>query len=472
MDGRRHARSRAAPRRRPAHLRAAVGRLHPLPVHAGLSARWSPSSARSSASATSSGASSRSPASSPSPCSATSTRAAKAARAPPRRAPSPSSSPPSSRRARSTIWRAPTRCSWASSPPACCVGWWKRQIVRRRRRRGAPARRRLLRQADGLAVHGRARPVAPARRAARRHRLRPHARRRRAAGAVDLATTPPTAGSGPTPPCSIASTTSSPRARSSARPAACALILGPAILLVPWALVAPPHAGPGLRDASSRSPASSPPASASARSGRSPTPSCPASCCRPSPSASPPAASSTIARASAAAPAPRRRLSPARAVDPDARRAASCPSSGASCPTSWHLERAAGADRLRSAHLHSHRAGSRRRRRAASRACAPPTATCSSRSTRSTRTSPASATYLHRMGVLDIWRAGMGAPRGLVEALDAHRFALVVMDDKIDGNWQMWPRLLARLPHRRHHRRPARGLRARRRCRAICSCRT
>lgn len=51
-------------------------------------------------------------------------------------------------------------------------------------------------------------------------------------------------------------------------------------------------------------------------------------------------------------------------------------------------------------------------------------------------------TYLHRMGVMDIWRAGMGAPRGLVEALDAHRFQLVVMDDKIDGNWQMWPRLL------------------------------
>jgi hypothetical protein len=50
-------------------------------------------------------------------------------------------------------------------------------------------------------------------------------------------------------------------------------------------------------------------------------------------------------------------------------------------------------------------------------------------------------TYLHRMGVLDIWRAGMGAPQGLVEALDAHRFALVVMDDKIDGNWQLWPRL-------------------------------
>jgi hypothetical protein len=50
--------------------------------------------------------------------------------------------------------------------------------------------------------------------------------------------------------------------------------------------------------------------------------------------------------------------------------------------------------------------------------------------------------YLHRMGVLDIWRAGMGAPRGLQAALDDHKFALVVMDDKIDGNWQMWPDLL------------------------------
>jgi hypothetical protein len=51
-------------------------------------------------------------------------------------------------------------------------------------------------------------------------------------------------------------------------------------------------------------------------------------------------------------------------------------------------------------------------------------------------------TYLHRMGVLDIWRAGLGAPRGVAAAFDAHQFALVVMDDKIDGNWQMWPNLL------------------------------
>ena len=52
-------------------------------------------------------------------------------------------------------------------------------------------------------------------------------------------------------------------------------------------------------------------------------------------------------------------------------------------------------------------------------------------------------TYLHRMGVMDIWRAGLGAPRGLERALTEHRFALVVADDKMDGNWQLWPGLLA-----------------------------
>jgi hypothetical protein len=50
-------------------------------------------------------------------------------------------------------------------------------------------------------------------------------------------------------------------------------------------------------------------------------------------------------------------------------------------------------------------------------------------------------TYLHRMGVLDVGRAGLGVPRGLSEALGERKFALVVMDDKIDGNWQMWPGL-------------------------------
>ncbi|MGZ3406533.1 MAG: hypothetical protein ACXVAN_08845, partial [Polyangia bacterium] len=52
-------------------------------------------------------------------------------------------------------------------------------------------------------------------------------------------------------------------------------------------------------------------------------------------------------------------------------------------------------------------------------------------------------TYLHRMGVLDIGRAGMGAPVGLAEAIAAHKFALVIMDDKVEGNWQTWPGLLS-----------------------------
>ncbi|MGZ3426466.1 MAG: hypothetical protein ACXVCV_07450 [Polyangia bacterium] len=52
-------------------------------------------------------------------------------------------------------------------------------------------------------------------------------------------------------------------------------------------------------------------------------------------------------------------------------------------------------------------------------------------------------TYLHRMGVLDIGRAGMGVPVGLAEAIAAHKFALVIMDDKVEGNWQTWPGLLS-----------------------------
>jgi len=52
-------------------------------------------------------------------------------------------------------------------------------------------------------------------------------------------------------------------------------------------------------------------------------------------------------------------------------------------------------------------------------------------------------TYLHRMGVLDVGRAGLGVPKGLAEAFAAQRFSLVVMDYKIDGNWNYWPGLLA-----------------------------
>ena len=53
-------------------------------------------------------------------------------------------------------------------------------------------------------------------------------------------------------------------------------------------------------------------------------------------------------------------------------------------------------------------------------------------------------TFLHRMGVLDTWRAGMPTPARLEQSLMSSRFAAVIMDDKIEGNWQMWPGLLAR----------------------------
>jgi hypothetical protein len=52
-------------------------------------------------------------------------------------------------------------------------------------------------------------------------------------------------------------------------------------------------------------------------------------------------------------------------------------------------------------------------------------------------------TYLHRMGVMDTWRAGMGWPRDLQASFERHRFAAVVMDDKVEGNWWMWPGLMA-----------------------------
>jgi len=55
-------------------------------------------------------------------------------------------------------------------------------------------------------------------------------------------------------------------------------------------------------------------------------------------------------------------------------------------------------------------------------------------------------TYLHRMGVLDVGRAGMGAPVGLVEAIRQQQFSAVVMDNKIDGNWHLWPGLQAAYP--------------------------
>jgi hypothetical protein len=47
---------------------------------------------------------------------------------------------------------------------------------------------------------------------------------------------------------------------------------------------------------------------------------------------------------------------------------------------------------------------------------------------------------LHRMGVMDAPAAGLGRPRGLDEALAGGRFALVIMDTKVQ--WAEWPTLL------------------------------
>lgn len=50
-------------------------------------------------------------------------------------------------------------------------------------------------------------------------------------------------------------------------------------------------------------------------------------------------------------------------------------------------------------------------------------------------------TWLHRQGVMDIARAGLGAPSGLAEAIARRDFAVVVMDNKVEGTWQYWPGL-------------------------------
>ncbi len=49
--------------------------------------------------------------------------------------------------------------------------------------------------------------------------------------------------------------------------------------------------------------------------------------------------------------------------------------------------------------------------------------------------------FLHRMGVLDVWRAGLGIPKGLQDGFQKRRFSVVVMDDKIDGTWHVFPGL-------------------------------
>ena len=51
-------------------------------------------------------------------------------------------------------------------------------------------------------------------------------------------------------------------------------------------------------------------------------------------------------------------------------------------------------------------------------------------------------TFVHRMGVLDVGFAQLEVA-GLQAAFNERRFSLIVMDDKIDGNWFWWPGLLA-----------------------------
>lgn len=52
-------------------------------------------------------------------------------------------------------------------------------------------------------------------------------------------------------------------------------------------------------------------------------------------------------------------------------------------------------------------------------------------------------TYLHRMGVWDVRGTVAGPVRGLAEALVGQRFSLIVFDDKVEGTWSDWPGVLA-----------------------------
>lgn len=49
--------------------------------------------------------------------------------------------------------------------------------------------------------------------------------------------------------------------------------------------------------------------------------------------------------------------------------------------------------------------------------------------------------FLHRMGTLDVSRAGLGYPKGLGESFTKKRWAVVVIDDKIEGTWHTFPGL-------------------------------
>lgn len=53
-------------------------------------------------------------------------------------------------------------------------------------------------------------------------------------------------------------------------------------------------------------------------------------------------------------------------------------------------------------------------------------------------------TFVHQMGVMDVGQAGLPTPRGLAQAFQDQRFALVVLDDKIAGKWHWWPGLQQR----------------------------
>ena len=50
-------------------------------------------------------------------------------------------------------------------------------------------------------------------------------------------------------------------------------------------------------------------------------------------------------------------------------------------------------------------------------------------------------TWVHQIGVMDVVRAGLGMPLGLGDAIRGRHFALIVLDDKIEGKWTYWPGL-------------------------------
>jgi hypothetical protein len=50
-------------------------------------------------------------------------------------------------------------------------------------------------------------------------------------------------------------------------------------------------------------------------------------------------------------------------------------------------------------------------------------------------------TALHRMGVMDVFRAGIRVDK-LAESSAAKRWSLAIFDDKIDGTWNFWPQML------------------------------